>query len=191
MRRAVGSSLIELIVLLGVTAAVVTAVAPEWVSWRQSYRLQAATRHVALTIAAVQTRAAVEGVGYGLRFRGTATSAYWELIRDGDGDGIRAGDVRSGVDAVLRDVAIADGFPGIGVGAPGTASSLSGGVAPADGIAFGVSDTLSIRPEGSTTSGTLYLYNGLGEGGAVRIYGPTGRVSIWRFGAERGSWQQR
>lgn len=191
MRRTTGSSLLEVLVMLGVATALLGAVAPEWVRWRQSYRLGAAARTLALTIGALRTRAAVEGIGYGLRFVTGNGGLAWEIVRDDNGNGIRTAEIRSGVDPVVGPTTdLGQLYPGL---APGLPDGIRGptGSRPDDGVALGRADILSLRPHGAATAGTIYLRDGFGAAAAVVIYGPTGRVTVWRYRPERGRWESR
>ena len=82
------------------------------------------------------------------------------MYADGDGDGLRARDIRSGVDARLADFErIGDRFPGVAIGIAAAMPGIAGGAtlpAGSDPIRFGASDGLTFSPLGTATSdGTL------------------------------------
>ena len=53
---------------------------------------------------------------------------------------------------------------------------------------FGRSDLVSFSPDGSASSGTLYVTDGRDGLYAVVLFGPTARVRVWRFDRRNGRW---
>ena len=192
MRRTAGNSLPELVILLGVTAAILQAVAPGWVRWRQRQRVEGAAGELALLVSALRVRSAVSGHAFGLRFRAAPPSLEWEIIEDGDGDGLRSEDIRRGVDTVIGTAfVLGDRYPGVHVGLPAEIRPPGGGTLPSDGVAMGRSDLLSVHPEGTTSSGSIYLCNRWRDCAAVRTYGATGRVALWLWRTDTSAWVRR
>ena len=101
MRSRAGSSLPELVILLGVMAVLLHAVAPEWVRWRQWQRVEGAADELALLVSALRVRSATTGQAFGVWFRAEPPDLEWDIVMDGDGDGIRAEDIRRGIDTVI------------------------------------------------------------------------------------------
>jgi hypothetical protein len=56
-------------------------------------------------------------------------------------------------------------------------------------VRFGVSDIVTFTPQGTASSGTLYVSDGRDTVFAVVLYGRTGRIRTWRF--DRGAWRWR
>ena len=56
-----------------------------------------------------------------------------------------------------------------------------------EGIRIGSSRILTLGPDGTATSGTIYLRGRRGQY-AVRILGATGRTRVWRFHPGTGEW---
>ncbi len=191
-RRNAGSSIIEAVVVLAVFGIVVQAVAPAFVRWRQARRLEAAAEELVLFAAGLRTAAAAAGASRGLAFDADGGAVEWTPVADGDGDGLRRADLRAGRDVVIgpsRDVTA--NYPGVIAGLPPGVRTPSGGTPPADGVAFGRGDLLSLSADGTATSGSLYLHNRFGDAVAVRVYGGTARFSIWRRRAEDRVWRRR
>ena len=158
MRSRVGSSLPELVILLGVMAVLLHAVAPEWVRWRQWQRVEGAVDELALLVSALRVRSATTGQAFGVWFRAEPPDLEWDIVMDGDGDGIRAEDIRRGIDAVIAGPhVLAARYPGVRVGLPAGVRPPAGGTLPADGVPFGRADLLAVHPAGTTSSGSVYL----------------------------------
>ena len=190
-----GFTLIEasvVLLLLGVSAALAL---PSMRTGLDGLRGAAAARHLAALAQSTRVRAVTQSVHVGLRFEREGAGYRYALYADGNGNGLRARDVRNGVDARLTDFErIGDRFPGVAIGIAGRVPDVSGrGTLPAgsDPIRFGSSDGLTFSPLGTATSGTLYLHHGSGRQFAVRVLGATGRVRILEFHGGTASWARR
>lgn len=181
-----------MLLLLGVSAAVAL---PSLRTGLAGMRAAAAARHLAARVQSTRVRAVMGSVRTGLRFEREGGGYRYATFADGDGDGLRARDVRSGVDARLTPFErIGDRFPGVVLGIADTVPAISNrGTLPAgaDPIRFGASDTLTFSPLGTATSGTLYLHDRAGRQFAVRVLGATGRTRILEFSAAAASWVPR
>ena len=140
-----------------------------------------------LTAGALRTRAAVQGTGYGLRFEVGRDSLTWECgarrqreRHTHGGDPARHG----------RNDRCARGTGPAVSRATSRAARRSGGThrrgARGRSDPGTVNDILSLRPEGSATAGTIYMHDGFGAAAAIVIYGPTGRITVWRYHASPG-----
>lgn len=180
-----------MLVALAILTLLVTTFAPRWSLWRERRRLRGAAQALMLTIAGMRVAAAAEGRARGLAFEVDGASLSWRSAADGDGDGLRRSDLRSGADVFLEDPQYLERrFPGLSPGLPRGVPTVSGGSHGVAGVAFGRSMLLSLSPEGGATSGTLYLRNRHGDAVAVRVYGPTGRTTrFWRR-AEAVRWSE-
>ncbi len=192
VRRSAGSSLPEVVILLGVMAALLHAVAPEWVRWRQWQRVEGAADEIALLVSALRVRSASTGQAFGVRFRADPPDLEWDIIMDGDGDGIRSEDVRRGIDVVVAGPHVLSvRYPGVRVGLPPGVRPPSGGTLPADGVAFGRADLLAVHPEGTTSSGSVYLCDRWERCAGVRLHGASGRIQVWVRAPDRPTWRRR
>ena len=193
--RAAGFTLIEagvVLLLLAVSAAVAL---PSMRSGFDGLRGAAAARHLAALFRSARVRAVTQSVHVGLRFERGADGYRYALFADGNGNGLRARDVRSGTDARLTDFeSIGDRFPGVAIGIATRVPGISGRgtlAAGSDPIRFGSADGLTFSPLGAATSGTLYLHHRSGRQFAVRVLGATGRVRILEFNQDTTSWVPR
>ncbi len=193
--RAAGFTLVEagvVLLLLGVSAALAL---PSMRVGLDGMRGAAAARHLAARVQSVRVRAVTQSAHVGLRFEREGDAFRYAVFADGNGNGLRARDVRSGVDVRLTDFErIGDRFSGVVIGiasaVPGIANreALPAG---SDPIRFGASDGLTFSPMGAATSGTLYLHDRSGRQFAVRVLGATGRTRIFEFHEGTASWTVR
>ena len=193
--RSDGFSLVEagvVLLLLGVSAAVGLSSLRTGLG---GMRVASAARHLAALVQSTRVRAAMGSVRVGLRFEREGDGYRFAMFADGDGDGLRARDVSSGVDPRLTPFErIGDRFPGVVLGVADTVPGISNRdtlSAGADPIRFGASDTVTFSPLGTATSGTLYLHDRTGRQFAVRVLGATGRTRILEFSAAAASWVSR
>lgn len=181
-----------MLVLLGVSAALAL---PSMRPGLDGVRAAAAARHLGALAQSTRVRAVTQSVHVGLRFERHDGGYRYAMYADGDGDGLRARDVRSGVDSRLADFErIGDRFPGVAIGIATRVPGIGGREAlPAgsDPIRFGASDSLTFSPLGTATSGTLYLHHRSGRQFAVRVLGATGRIRILELNEDSASWVAR
>ncbi len=145
-------------------------------------------------MARLRSTAIATGSSVAIRLTWNAGRYQYADFTDGDGDGVRSDDIASGrdpsigetrdlpsryegIDFGVLDTSIPEVPPGSGVLPPG-----------ADPVRFGRSDIITFTPHGTASSGTLYLSDGTSTVAAVVLYGATGRIRLWRFDRDRGSW---
>ena len=193
--RAAGFSLVELSVVLLLLGVSATLALPSIRTGLDGMRGVAAARYLAALAQSTRVRAAMQSVHVGLRFERDGDGYRYALYADGNGNGLRARDIRSGVDAPLAPFErIGDRFPGVAIGIAARVPGISNrGALPAgaDPVRFGASDTLTFTPLGTATSGTLYLHHRSGRQFAVRVLGATGRTRILEFREATASWVPR
>jgi hypothetical protein len=156
-------------------------------------RLQGAARVTAQRMMAARWRAVSEGRSVGLRFRQVAGTWEVRTFLDGDGDGLRSGDIATGTDVedgiVFRPGEHHRGVrlgipPGRYPRVPPSRGFIQGGEDP---VRLGRSDLASFSPLGNATSGTVYFTDGSDRLAAVVLFGPTARIRVLRF--EAGAWR--
>lgn len=183
-----GLSLIELLVGLALAAVLATAAAPALLEWSARRRLWEEATALAVEIQALRAAAAVDGRHRGIVFE-DAPGATWQAVRDGDGDGILTADLGAGVDTSLGPRRpLAGGDRHVGWMLPSSVLPAPGGTRPLRALPFAPAGILSLSPDGTSSTGTVYLC-GRSDCAAVRIYGPGGRLSVWELRGDR--WRQR
>ena len=183
-------SLLEVLVALALLLIVVGYVAPSFAEWRSQQRLRGALTALQLSVMKARIASLASGRAHGMAFSLREGDLFWDTVVDGDGDGIRRSDLMAGTDLpVEAERGLSAWFPGVRPGRPADVPPLAGGSEGDGGLALGRSKILSAAPDGSTSSGTVYLYTDSGYGAALRLYGPTGRDSVWWWDFRRQLWE--
>lgn len=183
-------SLLEVLVALALLLIMVGYVAPSFAEWRAQQQLRGALTALQLSVVKARTAALSSGRAHGLAFSLRNGNLFWDTVVDGDGDGIRRADLATGADLPLEpERSLSAWFPGIRPGRPTGVPPLAGGSAGNGGLALGRSRILASAPDGSTSSGTVYLCTDSDYGAALRLYGPTGRDSVWWWNFRRQTWE--
>jgi hypothetical protein len=191
-----GMTLVEALVALGVVAAAVLAAAPAVARLRDSGRAAAGARLIAGTFGQMRWRSVAQRRAHGVLFERDARGWGWRLAADGNGNGMRTAEVRSGVDRVIAGpVRLEEAVSGVSVGFPpgGPFPAIPpdrGVLDPADPVQFGRSDLVGFGGLGTGSSGTVYLTDGRSGLYAVVLFGPTCRVRLWRFDPWTRRWRR-
>lgn len=104
------------------------------------------------------------------------------MVEDGNGDGVRTADITQQIDRVIEaPVHLSDLFPGAAIGlAPGTPAT--------NPVALGGTTILSFGPNGTATSGSVYVVGRDQTQWAVRVLGVTARARVLRYERVSGTW---
>ncbi len=186
-----GASLVETLTTLAVLGILALYGAPSFVRWRQQQEVEAAARHLELLLTRVCVAAVASGRIHGVQFDPDGADLHWVAVVDGDGDGVTSADLAANVDVALEAwSSLGMLFPGVKGGRPPAVPTVLGGAADRDGLAFGGSEVVSCAPTGGARSGTLYLRSSSGDAAALRIYGPTGRITLWWWNESLADWDE-
>ncbi len=196
MRHCRGSSLAETLVAIAIVAIAAGVAVPAADAMLRGARGEAGAREMAATFRAFRMRSVAMRKSRGLLFQRDDSGWSWLEVEDGNGNGIRTLEVRSGVDPTLsgphrledRVEKVGPGFPG-----PGPFPEIPPGRGiiedTTDPVKFGRSDLVSFSPWGSSSSGTLYVSDRREALLAIVLYGPTARVRVWRYDAGSRRWK--
>ncbi|HKQ60889.1 MAG TPA: hypothetical protein VJS92_06340 [Candidatus Polarisedimenticolaceae bacterium] len=190
-----GASLLELLAVLALAGMAAAVAVPALAHLRSAGRVAAGARLLAIELHAARWKSVTRRVHHGLFFERDGRGWRWREVRDGNGNGVRTAEVRSGVDPTLggpyrleqRIEGVRLGFPAVSALPaipPGTGRLAN----LTDPIQFGSSDVVSFSPAGASSSGTLYLTDGQTLY-AVVLFGPTTRVRVWRYDAAGRRWK--
>jgi prepilin-type N-terminal cleavage/methylation domain-containing protein len=193
--RASGFSLLELMLVVSVMTIVVALAVPAVLAGLEHARTAGAARYVAGRLALARMEAVKRTAAVGWRFERAGADVQYAMYVDGNGNGIRTADIRSGRDRLLIPAErLADKFSGVRFG-------LVEGVPLVDEsqprteddnpVRIGAAGILTFTPHGTATPGTLYLKGRDNRQFAVRVLGTTGRTRVLEFNVGSRRWMQR
>ncbi|HEX5475609.1 MAG TPA: hypothetical protein VFX12_13200 [Vicinamibacterales bacterium] len=156
-------------------------------------RTAGAARYLAGRLVEARMDAVRRSAFVGLRFEPGPDDYRVSTILDSNGNGLRTAELLDGVDQVLTvPEPLAWKFPGVSFGIlPGVPDADGRPAGDADGVRVGTSHILSMNPNGSSSSGTLYVHGREHTQYAVRVLGATGRVRVVAFEYSARRWVQR
>jgi Type II transport protein GspH len=175
-------------------AGTLTAIAvPALLQGLDDSRASGAARGLAARLGEARADAVRRSTFVGLRFEPAAPDYLITKVIDGNENGLRTAEIQRGVDPTLSTPQpLAWQYPGVSFGlldgvpeVDGTAASSS------DGVRVGISNILSMNPNGSSSSGTLYVHGRKRSQYAVRVYGTTGRVRVFKYDWNAKRWIQQ
>jgi prepilin-type N-terminal cleavage/methylation domain-containing protein len=187
-----GFTLLELLLVVAL-AAVLTAVAiPVTNAALDEIHTAAAARYLAGRVLSTRMDAIRRSAAVALRFVASTPDYTFGVYADGNGDGVRTADIVRGIDRPLAPAQqLQDQFPGVAFGLLAGIPDADGAAAGTpDGVRIGAARILTMSPEGTATSGTLYV-RGRQAQYAVRVLGATGRTRVLRFDRGARTWNSR
>jgi len=188
-RHPAGFTLIELVFTIALAVVLAGLALPIGGDALDDMRTRAAARYVAGRIAGARMGAINRARAIGLRFLASSPDYQFTSYVDGNGNGVRALDIQSGVDLPLA-TARQLGFDfrnvhfGLAVGIPDPDGALN---TATDGVRIGTARILTMSPDGTATSGTLYV-QGFRAQYAIRVLGATGRTRVLKYESGSRSW---
>ena len=152
----------------------------------------AAARYVAGVVLNDRMDALKRARSVALHFEPSGPDYVFEPYVDGNGNGVRTAEIRSGVDpAIGAGQRLSERFPGVTFGLQaGLPDADVSGATNTDGIRVGSARILATGPDGTATSGTLYV-QGRRAQDAVRGLGATARTRVMKFERGAGAWTSR
>jgi prepilin-type N-terminal cleavage/methylation domain-containing protein len=186
---AAGFSLLELLVVLWIAAITAAVAVPYILGALDDLRTRAAARYLSGRMFHARSEAVKRSYRVGYQFRPQAGDWWFAGFTDRNGNGIRSAEISSGIDPELWPAeALSTRFAHVSFGlAPGT--PLIDGGTGSDPIRVGNSDIVTFDPNGSSSSGTLYLRGRRGAQYAVRVFGVTGRTRMFKYEPGTLSWK--
>jgi type II secretory pathway pseudopilin PulG len=161
VRSAGGFSIVELMFGISIAGTITAIAVPQALHALDEYRTRAAAHYLAMRLAEARVGAIKRSTYVGLRFEAVPDMLAWHF------QGVTFG--------ILAGVPDANGV------AAGTS----------DGVRLGSSALLSMNPNGSSSSGTLYMHGRRRAQYAVRVLGETGRIRVLRYDDRRLVWVQQ
>src|SRR3954470_3875052 len=178
-----GFTLPEVLLAVAITTIVLGMSVPMTASALDEIRTSMAARYVEGRIMNARMLAVKRSASVALCFEPAGVDYGLTEYVDGNGNGVRSTEITSGIDQQLSPrLFLRDQFPlvvfGLRAGIPDVDGLRS--TAEGDGIRIGTSRILAMGPDGTASSGTVYLHGRRGQY-AVRILGATGRTRVLRF----------
>ena len=193
MRRDIdGFTLIEVLFAVALIATLVGIAVPMGSDALDELRTASAARYLAGRIASSRMDAVNRSRAVALRFQASMPDYEFASFVDGNGNGVRTAEIRTGVDSQAGPSRqLQDDFRGVQFGLPADVPDADGvRTGSTDGVRIGVARILTMSPDGTASSGTLYL-RGRRAQYAVRVLGATGRTRVLRFEAGVNAWISR
>ena len=186
---AAGFSLVELLAVLWIAAIAAAVAIPSVLAAVDDLRTRAAARYLSGRMFHARSEAVKRSYRVGYQFRAQGGEWWFAAVTDRNGNGIRSAEISSGIDPELWPAeALSTRFAHVSFGlTPGT--PLIDGGTGSDPIRVGSADIVSFDPNGSSSSGTLYVRGGRGAQYAVRLFGVTGRTRVFKYNPGTESWK--
>jgi type II secretory pathway pseudopilin PulG len=187
---AAGFTAVELLLGLAVVAVLAGIGIPLATAGLDEIRTAAAARYLAGRIVETRLDALRRSARVGLRFEPAGQSYVIATYADGNQNGIRTAEIADGTDPLLsRGERLDHHFAGVRFALAAGVPDLDGlrQAVESDGVRLGATRILTLSPDGTATSGTLYVRGARGQY-AVRVLGATARTRTFRYHAGAGEW---
>ena len=189
---ATGYSLLEVVFVLGVVITIGAAAVPQSLEGIDDFRAVGATRYIAARLQRARMEAVMRSAEVAMRFNLTPDGYSFAVFLDGNGNGVRARDIRSGLDGRIgAEERLFDQFTGVDFGAiPDLPAIDAGGTPPGnDPIRLGASGLASFSARGTASTGTVYIRSRRHAQYAVRVFGDTGKTRMVKFDRRTRRWR--
>jgi type II secretion system GspH-like protein len=186
-----GHSLPELAVTVSVVATVAAIAVPAVEAGLDEARTAGAARYLSARLADARMEAIQRSTEVAMRFGSTARGYTYAVYADGNHNGVLARDVQEGFDRAIRgEESLSNHFRNVEFGTlPGLPAIDAGGTPPgSDPIRCGAGNSLSFGPLGTSSSGTVYLLGRSRSQYAVRVFGGSAKIRVYRFDWRSNRW---
>jgi prepilin-type N-terminal cleavage/methylation domain-containing protein len=184
-----GFTLLELLLAAAIIATILSMSVPLTMTAMDEIRTSMAARYLEGRIMKARATAIRRSTRVALRFEAVGGDYRYGEYADGNGNGVRSAEIASGLDPEIAPAdTLGSRFPGVTFGLHVGIADVDGERSTTtDGVRVGSSRILTLGPDGTATSGTLYVHGRRGQF-AVRILGATGRTRVLRFHPGTSQW---
>jgi Tfp pilus assembly protein FimT len=182
LRSERGHSIIDLLCVVSILCVLAAIGIPEMLESMRRPRAQAAARYLAARMVRSRTLATMRSAAVALRFQTDSGGFTVSEYVDGNRNGVRTADISSGADRLLEGAShLSDLFPRVTI-----AFSQDG--ATLDPVQIGSTTLMSFTPQGTATSGSIYVRGDDGSQYAIRVLGATARIKVVRYNTASRTW---
>jgi len=185
------ATLAEMAAVLGVFGTVAATTMPQLLAGLDESRVAGAARYMSSRLAEARMDAVAHSREVAIKFRQANGVYSFTVYVDGNRNGVLARDIQRGIDTpTLGPEQLSDNFRNVDFGVqPGTPAIEPGDDPPGDDpIRLGNAKSASFSSLGTATSGTIYVTGRGGAQYAVRVFGATGKIRVYRFNRPTGKW---
>jgi len=187
-----GYTLIETLAALAVIVTVAAAAVPLALNGLDRSRTSGAASYLASRLMLARLDAVKRSRFVAVQFVSKPDGYWFRTYADGNHNGVLARDISRGVDLPIdAEQRLDQQFPGVTFG-------ICAGVPPvvagdpfdtSDPIQTGQSSSMSFNPDGSSTSGSVYIRGACPNQFAIRVLGVTARARVFHFDVADGKWR--
>jgi len=181
----------ELAITLGLVATATATTMPQVQVGLDEARVAGAARYLSSRLAESRMDAIQRSHQVAMRFANTGTKYVFTIYEDGNSNGVLSADIQRGIDRAIRGPErLSDNFRNVEFGTyPGLPPIEAGDAAPGDDpIRLGAGNSVSFNALGGATSGTIYVAGRSHAQYAVRVFGVTGKIRVYRYDWRSATW---
>jgi type II secretory pathway pseudopilin PulG len=184
-----GLTILELLFTIAIGATITVIALPLTGNAVDEIRTRMAARYMEGQIMRARMDALRRSRAVGLRFEPWEGDYLFAMYADGNGNGIRTADIALAIDMQLvAPDRLSDKYPGVRFELLPDIPEIDGDTGGTrDGLRIGTSRILTLTPDGSSSSGTLYV-RGRRAQCAVRVLGVTGRTRVLQYSPGARAW---
>ncbi len=176
-----GLTLVELMVVVWILVILIAIATPAFLAGLDDFRARAAARYVSGQFFGARMEAVKRSTRVACRFQPDGDDYSLATFKDGNGNGVLSADIARGFDPRLTaDVRLSALFSGVRFGIAAGVPLIDGGFA-ADPIRVAGGSLVTFGPDGTASSGSVYLRGSREAQYAVRVFGMTGRTRVFKF----------
>jgi type II secretory pathway pseudopilin PulG len=184
---------LELLLAVALIGTLVGIGIPLTTTGLDEVRTAMAARYLAGRIMQARLDALRRSTAVALRFEAAADDYSFAVYADGNSNGVRTTEMADGTDCALSPPDRLGGHFamvrfGLAAGVPDLDGVRQG--FDDDGVRIGSARILTLSPDGTATSGTLYIRGRRGQY-AVRVLGATARTRVFQYHMGAGTWIAR
>jgi type II secretory pathway pseudopilin PulG len=184
-----GFSVVELLLVLSVTATIAALVAPLTAHTVDEVRARNAAEFLAGRLRLARQQAVGSRRATAVVFDQVGATWSLRVCTDRNANGVRRADIAAGLDRCIEGPhAIDELFSGMALVVDPALTGPAGEPGSPDPVRFGTSDMASCTPLGSCTAGTVFLQSARGSQYAVRVGNITGRTRVLRYETGASQW---